>query len=540
VSSRPTDAPRRRAPPSIFLEIDHALRANDLGRAIALAHRALDDGHSDPVLFNLRAHWRKHNGYPFDALADLEQARRLDPESAQTVGALADCLNALGHHKKALAAADEALALDTTNPTAWFQKALAHQMLNELDAARTGYLEAIRLDPRMADALARLAAMELQQGETDAARIHADRALAVRPGHEIAHLTHIALDLDAAEPRIQSLLANRQTTPLTRAIALSHLGDLRDSQDRPADAFTAYREAGTVWHGVYDSHFARPELEAVPQMLDQLNTALAGAPAWQAPDAAGNDNDASLAFILGFPRSGTTLLGQVLASRKDVVLFEEKPLLARAIADFVAAIDGPEKLAALPDAALESYRADFWQRVANRGIETRGKMVIEQTAFNTAYLTLIRRLFPRAPIVFALRDPRDVVFSCFRRLFAPNQFTVEMHSLESAARLYDATMRHAELCRTKLGFEPLDLRNEDLIADFDGTTRTLCAHLGLPWDGGMREYQHAARGRTLATRSATQVRRGISKDGVGQWRRYRDHLAPVLPLLETWAQRYGY
>ncbi|HEY1631358.1 MAG TPA: sulfotransferase [Rhizomicrobium sp.] len=249
---------------------------------------------------------------------------------------------------------------------------------------------------------------------------------------------------------------------------------------------------------------------------------------------------ARLAFILGFPRSGTTLLGQVLASRGDVTLLEEKPLLNKSIADFVAEKDGPARLAALPDGVLEPYRADFLARAQAQGIETEGRLIVDQTAFNTVYLSIIWRLFPGAPIVFALRDPRDVVFSCFRRLFGPNQFTVEFHSLESTAALYDATMRYAEECRERIGFAPLDLRNEDLIADFDRETRRLCAHLGLDWSEALRDYHHASETRTLSTRSATQVRQGVSNEGVGQWRRYRAQLEPVMPLLQPWVERFGY
>ncbi|HEY1631357.1 MAG TPA: tetratricopeptide repeat protein [Rhizomicrobium sp.] len=254
------------------------MRAGDLGRAIGLALRALDSGYADPVLFNLRAHWRKHNGRPTDALADLERALELDPRSPPILTGIADCLNTLGHHKKALAAADGALVLEPALAAAWYQKALAHQMLNDIDAAKAAYLEAVRHDPGMADALSRLAALCAQQGDSANARTYADRALVLRPGHDVAHLAHIALDLaegrqEAAEARIQSLLANRQVAPLTRAIALSHLGDLRDRQRRADEAFAAYREAGHVWTSVYGTRFARPDQESVPQMLDRLTAA---------------------------------------------------------------------------------------------------------------------------------------------------------------------------------------------------------------------------------------------------------------------------
>jgi hypothetical protein len=247
-----------------------------------------------------------------------------------------------------------------------------------------------------------------------------------------------------------------------------------------------------------------------------------------------------LVFILGFPRSGTTLLGQILAGRPGVALVEERPVLAKAVAELFDPPDGPARLAALSDATIALYREDFWQRVRACGIDTNGKLVVEQTAFNTVYLPLILRLFPESRIIFALRDPRDVVFGCFRRRFAPNRFTLELNSLEGAARLYCEAMHLAETCRQRLGFRPFDIRNEDLIAGFDRETRRLCEFVGLDWDESVRDFHRASRDRSLTTVSGLQVRRGLAGDGVGQWRRYAEQMAPVLPLLKPWVERFGY
>lgn len=279
--------------------------------------------------------------------------------------------------------------------------------------------------------------------------------------------------------------------------------------------------------------------ETVPQLLARLIAAFETLPPepWTMPQTG---TVRSPAFLLGFPRSGTTLLGVILASRPGAVVLEEKSLLDAAISEYVQAPDGPAKLAAATETDLERHRAEYWRQVERQGADTAGKLVIDQMPMNTIYLPLIRRLFPQAPIVFALRDPRDVVFSCFRRLFAPNRFMLEFHALDSAARLYDATMRLADISTRRLGVQMLDIKNETLVADFDAETKRLCRYLDLPWDDGIREFHKTARDRTLVTRSATQVRRGLSKDGVGTWRRYEEEMAPVLPVLEPWVKKFGY
>jgi tetratricopeptide (TPR) repeat protein len=524
------------------------MRANDLPLAVGLAQQALDAGHANPVLFSLRAHWRKHNGQAMDAIADLQNALAMEPRSTKLFTEIADCLNGLGHHKKALEAANDAVDCDPAYPKAWYEKGLAHQMLNELEQSRDAYEHAIGVNPRMVNALARLAALAAQQGKHDVARDYAGRALAIRPADDVAQLALVSLDLaedrpEAAEARIRTMLDFPGTAALTRAIALSRLGDLRDRQGRRQEAFEAYGESGDGWKTVYGPRFQRPGHESIPQMLDRSSATLEALPA--VPQRAASrraeaDDSAGLAFIFGFPRTGTTLLGQILASRPNVALLDERPLLLTAIKDFVNARGGLERLAETPDSELDPYREDFWQRARKQGIETSGKMVVEQTAFNTVYLPVIRRLFPDAALIFALRDPRDVVFSCFRRLFAPNLFMLEFHSLDSAAQLYDATMRFESLCRDRLDLKPLEIRNEDLIADFDTVTRRLCAHLGIDWDESIRDYQKAIKQRLIATPSATQVRRGLSSDGVAYWENYREQMAPVLSTLAPWVEKFGY
>ena len=187
------------------------------------------------------------------------------------------------------------------------------------------------------------------------------------------------------------------------------------------------------------------------------------------------------------------------------------------------------------------YRTLYWRNVAREAGEApAGRVVVDQTPLNTIHLPLIARLFPGAIIVFALRDPRDVVLSCFRRLFALNRYVYEFLSLSRTAQFYDATMQIAELAREKLPLNFHHLRNEDLVADFETRTRALCAAIGLDWDPAMAGFAGDSRARAVATPSATQIARGISAEGIGKWRHYEKEMAKVLPPLQPWVRRFGY
>jgi hypothetical protein len=201
---------------------------------------------------------------------------------------------------------------------------------------------------------------------------------------------------------------------------------------------------------------------------------------------------------------------------------------------------GLERLAKADEGQLADYRADYWRRVAETGANVAGKVALDKLPLNTMKLPLIARLFPEAKILFALRDPRDVVLSCFRQRFRMNASMYEFLTLDGAARFYDGVMRLAGLYRAKLDLDVHEHRYEDLIEDFDGQTRAICGFLGLPWRAEMREFAATLEDRSTATPSSIQVARGLYREGVGQWRRFREDLEPVLPILAPWAERFGY
>ena len=157
----------------------------------------------------------------------------------------------------------------------------------------------------------------------------------------------------------------------------------------------------------------------------------------------------------------------------------------------------------------------------------------------TRALPLIAKLFPDAKILFALRDPRDVVLSCFRRRFQINAAMYEFLTLEGAARYYDQVMGLAKLYRSLLPLKVVEVRHEDMVADFDGEMAKVLDFIGVGWDDAVRGFAERARERAV-TPSDPQLARGLNADGVGQWRRYGPQIAPVSEWLEPWAQYFGY
>lgn len=245
---------------------------------------------------------------------------------------------------------------------------------------------------------------------------------------------------------------------------------------------------------------------------------------------------ARAAFLLGYPRSGTTLAATVLAGVAGTVVLEELPTL-RAAADFLEP-GGIARLLALPPADVARLRASWWQVVRQQGADE-ARLVVDMDPFKGLQLPLIGRLFPEVPVIIMRRDPRDVVLSCFRQNFAASPAALEFRTLASTARHYAATMALIAACRPRLANPVLELGYEALVADFDSETRRLCDFLGLPWSPDLRDVAGLARRRDIGTASAGQLRRGLY-DGSGQWRPFAAELAPVLPVLAPWIEALGY
>ena len=123
---------------------------------------------------------------------------------------------------------------------------------------------------------------------------------------------------------------------------------------------------------------------------------------------------------------------------------------------------GLDRLGVLRDPDLTHYRTLYWQRMRERGVEYCNRVLIDKLPFNIIKLPLIAKLFPAAPIIFMIRDPRDVILSCFRQRFRMNPSMFELLTLEGAARFYDQTMRLADLYRAKLPLNIRQVRQEDL------------------------------------------------------------------------------
>jgi hypothetical protein len=252
------------------------------------------------------------------------------------------------------------------------------------------------------------------------------------------------------------------------------------------------------------------------------------------------DDHPDVAQMLGFPRSGTTLLENVLAAHPKIETFEEIPGLNTAIARIERVLLGkvpPEP----PETTFAAARARYFEEVDFYRRKPGATVLVDKMPIRTADAALIKKLFPEWRYIFSIRHPFDVVLSCFKQRFTPNPAMENFRSIESSIRLYDIVMTEWFTYFTMDTPNVCYVRYDDLVTNFDDVARRVLEFLGVEWDDAVRDFSTTAEQRAAKTPSYAKVRQGLSIGVQSQWRNYAflfdtDAAKP----LRKWAEFFGY
>lgn len=445
--------------------------------------------------------------------------------------------------------------------------ALLKQQFREEEALEA-IEEAVRRDPRDVELMLGLASHLLMLLRHGAAEETYRRVLTIEPGNKLAYLgvatvfelTNRTAELASwvseseqagVEPDILSFIRAfhyRRTKHYSEGLeALRQVPEELETQRR-------YHLLGQMLEGAkdYDGAFAAfqrmneigradPSLPeergasyraAVRRQLDQ--TTAEWAASWKPAPV---DHRPSPVFLVGFPRSGTTLLDTILMSHPSVEVLEEEPALKKATDE----LGGFEALAGASSEALNGARDVYFETARSLTPLATGHLLIDKNPLAMNNVSVIRRLFPDARIILALRHPCDVVLSCYLTNFKLNDGMANFLHLDTAAELYDLSFRYFERAREVLQPPVHSIVYENIVADRDRELRPLFDFLGLEWHDNVLAHETTARGRGhIKTASYAQVVEPIYTRSAGRWQNYREHLEPVLPVLRPWAEKFGY
>jgi len=493
LSAQPDDANAHYNLANVLAQVDR--------RAQAIPHyeRALAIRPEFPEARNNLGNALQMLGRHEDALAHYAAAVARNPDYAVAYHNLGKACFALERHEDAIAAYEKALAIDSSKPMVHNDLGAAHLVLGHFREAYAAFAAAVARDPWNAAVHLNLAGLApFTAGEPRLAAL--EKLAEFAPS--LGETDRIALEF--ALGKAHADLGNHERS-------FRHLLDANALKRRQV----AYDEATTL------GGFARMGAAFTPEVMHELRGC--------------GDHSRVPIFIVGMPRSGTTLLEQILASHSGVFGAGEIDDFDKVVMEIPSASeDFPELISTLPFSELRRLGRRYLDRIRAKSPDA--TRITDKMPANFAYVGLIHLALPNARIIHACRDPVDTCLSCFSLLFGGLPYTYDLAELGRHYRAYAQLMRH---WRTVLPQGVmLDVHYEDVVADLEGQARRLIAHCGLEWEDRCLEFHRTQR--PVQTASVTQVRQPIYHDSVGRSRAYGALLGPLLDALGSdWSDDIG-
>jgi tetratricopeptide (TPR) repeat protein len=505
-----------------------ALKRGDLPAAATAAQASISASPEQPAGFFLLGMIRAEAGQISKAVPLIEAAVARGPE-AEHLAQLARLLVLLRRDGEAGAAAEQAMALSPDDPLTLDTIGCVLARLGRHEGSLGPFAAAVAAEPDNLAFRYNLAAANGFTGRVDEAHAHYEEILARDPGDARTHYALAILRRQTAAAnhvsRLESALgaAARPADALRIRYALA-----KEFEDigQPAKAFQYLSEANAAQKGLVGYSFAQDAA-----IFDALE-ALFARPLTQEAGKA----DASPIFIVGMPRTGTTLVDRILSSHRDVGSAGElqaMPLAVKRLSGTPSrTVIDPATIMASgaidPVAIGEAYLAQ-----AGHHRPTNAPRFTDKLPANFLYIGHIARALPNASIVCLRRNPMDTVWSNYKNLFASQSaYYAYSYDLMDTARYYLRFDRLMGLWERLFPGRVLQLSYEQLVADQEGQTRRLLDHCGLEWDAACLSFHENSA--AVATPSAAQVRRPLNADAVGRWRQY-EGLRPI----EAWLKAQG-
>jgi len=455
------------------------------------------------------------------------KAVEIFPGFAEGHNNLGNVLLAKGDQDAAAAAFRAAIGFRPGYAEAYLNLGSAYYATDRLADSEAAYREGLEAHPGHAHLHNGLGLALLAAGRLEEAVACFRRALRINPAlAEAAYnlASSRTASLEAEEISALEGLSDSDGAPDRDRVLLHFaLGDVRDGAGEPGQAFPHFQKGNALRRELLaaeDYHFNADDHDRrIERIMDTFDAAYFSL-------AAGRGVSADVpVFIVGMPRSGTTLVEQIAASHGQIHgagELDEIPELARALARIGGAADFPD--------GLDAVAAGECRKQAQTHIHYLNELgggaarVIDKSPFNYLYLGLIAALFPGARVIHCVRDARDLCLSCyFQNFVPPYPWSTDLSDLARYHRAYARLMDH---WRRVLPLEITDISYEKLVADQEGISRRLIDALGVSWDDACLRY--FATGRAVKTASNWQVRRPIYGRSVGRWRAYEEYLGPLL------------
>jgi len=551
-------------------------QSGQLRAACEQCDQALNTEPDNPEFLHLRGLLFSLSGKPDEAIRQIRRAiaLRSQPKYWSNLGNALVTVNRLEDAERAFR---EAIALDAAFATAWFNLGKLLVLRQRFTDAADAFGHSTRLEsadpegwkslgnvleqlgqPQQAHAvyeqglaaspgdpgLSALAAYCLErENRLDEARVLAEASLAREPANGLASLVLAVLDRRAgrvAEARARLLAMTDTGLSLPMQVKREHeLGVLEDRLRAHESAYRHFSRAKSLQARLPE--YARFDCMRYLSMLEHL---IRQDYSWMAGcNSEIDDGRRDPVLIVGFPRSGTTLLNQFLNGHPQLFVMEETPLLLsleRRLAEMH--VEYPAGLSGLTAAQVRSLRQEYFTLARSAHPDWDGeRRLVDKLPLNLTRLPLAARLFPGSRLLLSLRHPYDACLSGFMQLFSPNDAMACFADLGTTARMYDRLFTLWERLAGHLPIPVLPVKYENLVQDTEREIRSLMAFLDLPWMESLLDHTRTVGARGfINTPSYHQVARPVHRESLQRWESYAPYFRRLDDLLQPHAKALGY
>ena len=464
------------------------------------------------------------------------------PENPNVHGVMGEVLQAKGNPKAALASYQHALSLKHDQPVVMLNVGVIQTELKQFDDAVGTFENILEIEPENIHAIFHLAYLYERSYRLNEAKELVERGLRLTPDSaELWFMTgklrqrdnDLKRAIDAYERAIQY-----QLQPALVGELYSRLGYLYDRVGEIARATDSFKRSNEEYtkqcrqRGV-DGRVFLDEID----FLGRLTLAKA--------DKGGEDDSRDLpspVFLIGFPRSGTTLLNQILDSHNGIQTLEEKPGVSNMVTELYKRMQHrPDALTQLRPRDIKLLRNAYYSTVGQFIALDPGKVFIDKFPLNIIYVRILYRVFPNAKYILALRHPCDAALSCYMHSFGCNAAMANFADMGTTINLFSKAQGLWQRFAAEVDVPTLQVRYEDLINNFVGEAGRLLDFLGLPWDQDIEKYAEKARVRGfIDTPSYDQVTEPLYSRAIGRWKQYQPLFQSREATIKEMCETYGY
>ncbi len=504
-------------------------QSGDLAGAIAAYRASVTAAPQDWESWNNLGNCLAQTGDRSGAVEAFEKAINASPFPSlpEVFLNLSQALHPVAQREPRLRNAEEAARRFPDHQNIRIELGLAQAAAGRLDLAQESLALAVAAEDHFGEARLELGLLLENDNRLDELDAHIAECEALDPRPELAFLKAWSLRRRErfAEAEVEAARIPDTINPIRTAQVRA---EIAERLGKSAEAFQQFERMNRA------SLEAHPRASG-PNYRETIERQTAAMRSPLAPVARADGAPQDPVFIVGSPRSGTTLLDTLLTALPELQVFEEQGMLVTVEAAF------PELERETDPRRIELARRRYFEAATALEGKAGGRRIVDKSPLHMTHMPVINRLFPEAQIVLVERHPCDAVLSCFMANFAPNFAMQSYTELDEAARTYAAIFANFERARQLLPLKLHRVRYERMIADLEGEMRPLLDFLGLPWRDDVLDNQaSAARRGAVRTASYAQIGEPLYQRAVGRWERYRPQLEPVLPVLKPWIEQLGY